>query len=67
MGFKTGDIVVDCYGKRGIVISNADYRFDDVLLLIRTGKDSYSTLQTLKKYWKIVGHFDEFEDILNIL
>jgi len=67
MGFKTGDVVVDCYGKKGIVIAEAEYRPEEVLLLIKTGKNCCETNQSRKEHWKIIGHFDEFEDILNAL
>lgn len=67
MGFKTGDVVVDCYGTKGIVIAEAKYRPEEILLLIKTGERCYGTYQSRKEHWKIIGHFDEFDDILNVL
>ncbi len=64
--FQTGDVVVDAYGRHGIVIKYAPYREDTLLLLIKSG-DYYSTLESLEHNWTEVGYFDEFKQILKRL
>lgn len=64
--FSTGDVVVDEYGRHGIVIKYDSYRKDTLLLLIKSG-DYYNTLESLEYNWEYVDHYDEFEQILKRL
>ena len=64
--FQTGDVVVDEYGRHGIVIKYDSYREDTLLLLIKSG-DYYNTLESLEHNWTKVGHHPEFEQILKSL
>lgn len=64
--FQTGDVVVDAYGRHGIVIKYDSHREDTLLLLIKSG-DYYNTLESLEHNWTKIGHHDEFEQILKSL
>ncbi len=64
--FQTGDVVVDEYGCRGIVIRYNKYRDDILALLIKAG-DYCTTLESLEHHWTWIGHYSEFEQILKSL
>ena len=64
--FQTGDVVVDAWGRLGIVIKYEPHRKDTLLLLVNTG-DYYNTLESLEHNWTKVGHHPEFEQILKSL
>ena len=64
--FRTDDIVIDDYNRKGIVIGYHPCRHDTILLLIKSGY-YYNTLESLEYNWKYVDHYDEFENILDEL
>lgn len=62
--FEIGDLVIDDFGKRGVVIEIGAGNRHDTLYLFTDG------CQKLKSFcfnWTKIGHFEQMKDILNSL
>lgn len=65
--FDIGTVVQDkITGQKGIVVSNETNMPDTMYVLIRN-KDIYNTLETRINYWRNIGYFSVFEEIIDRL